>query len=279
MTTPQSVPAGSSVQLGLPSFPADVSFVDRLRRAVAADPAVAAAYVVSIAVQEPDADTFGPARDLIGLDLADPTAEPEDVIRRIGEAVAEVVPADAQLSVAVLSETARPTALRAVAPIGAGGKLEVLAAACAQDTSQIPRFVEELLTATLFVPAVADPAGEEGPDGSEDTDPVADGPDTHEETVARGGADAGPPRVVQPGDQVQYPVITVEGQQTIAAFSSRWTLQHADPPYATQLEVSASQLLANWPDGVAFGLDLGTQHGMQIPAADAVRLREAVRGQ
>lgn len=273
MDPTQSVPAGSSVQLGLPSFPADVRFVDRLRRAVAADPAVAAAYVVSIAVQEPDAETFGPSRDLIGLDLADPTAEPQEVIRRIGEAVAEAVPSDADLSVAVLSETARPTALRAVAPIGAGGKLEVLAAACAQDTSMIPRFVEELLGATLFVPAVADPAGEAAGVGADGGD--ADAADPGDQEVAA----AAPPRVVQPGDQVQYPVITVDGQETIAAFSSWWTLQHADPPYTNQLEVSAAQLLANWPDGVALGLDLGSQHGMQIPAADAVRLREAVRGE
>lgn len=273
MGSQERVPAGSSVQLGLPSFPADVGFVDRLRRAVAADPAVAAAYVVSIAVQEPDTETFAPPRDLIGLDLADPTAEPQVVIQRIGEAVAETVPAGVELSVAVLSETARPTALRAVAPIGAGGKLEVLAAACAQDSAMIPRFVEELLGATLFVPAVADPAGEEGPAGS-------DG-DGRQSEIPVGGEAAGDAslRVVQPGDQVQYPVITVDGQQTIAVFSSWRTLQHADPPHATQLEVSAGQLLANWPDGVALGLDLGTQHGMQIPAADAVRLREAVRGE
>lgn len=272
MGSPESVPAGSSVQLGLPSFPADVGFVDRLRRAVAADPAVAAAYVVSIAVQEPDTETFAPPRDLIGLDLADPATEPQEVIRRVGEAVAESVPAGVELSVAVLSEAARPTALRAVAPIGAGGKLEVLAAACARDAAMIPRFVEELLGATLFVPAVADPAGEDG---------TGDPHDGHQTDGPVGGeaADDAAPRIVQRGDQVQYPVITVDGQQTIAVFSSWRTLQHADPPYATQLEVSAGQLLANWPDGVALGLDLGTQHGMQIPAADAVRLREAVRGE
>lgn len=109
-----------------------------------------------------------------------------------------------------------------VAPVGAGGELEVLAAACGNDPSQVPRFVE-------------------------------------------------------PGDAVQYPLISVDGQDMIALFSSWWTPLHADSPYADQLEVPASQLLAKWPDGVALGLDLGTQHALQIPAADEERIREEVR--
>ncbi len=248
MTAPQNVPAGSSVQLGQPSFPPDAGFVDQLRRAVAADPEVAAAYVISIAVQEPGAETFAPATDLVGLDLHDASTPPEPVIERIGGAIAEVVPADVELSVAVLSASARGTALRAVAPVGAGGEVEVLAAACGRDPSLVPRFVDALLAGTVFLPVVGEP---------------------REEAAA--------PRTIEPGDQVEYPVITVDGHDTIAVFSSWWTLLHADPPYADQLEVPASQLLANWPDGVALALDLGTQHSLQIPAADAGRLRAAVR--
>lgn len=251
MTAPQHVPAGSSVQLGQPSFPPDAGFVDRLRRVVAADPAVAAAYVISIAVQEPGSDTFAPATDLVGLDLVDASTPPEPVIERIGDAIAEAVPADVELSVAVLSESARATALRAVAPVGAGGEVEVLAAACGRDPSLVPRFVDALLARTVFLPAVGEPV-------EDPSEPRA-------------------PRIIEPGDQVEYPVITVDGHDTIAVFSSWWTLLHADPPYAEQLEVPASQLLANWPDGVALALDLGTQHSLQIPATDAERLRGVVR--
>ena len=251
MTASQDVPAGSSVQLGRPSFPPDVEFVDRLRRAVAADPQVVAAYVISIAVQDPASGGFAPPRDLIGLDVVDRSTPAESVIARIGNAVAEAAPPDVELSVAVLSESAHLTALRAVAPIGAGGEVEVLAAGCGRDPSLVPRFVDALLAATVFLPAVEEPVEQ--------------------------AAEPPAPRVIQPGDQVEYPVITVDGQDAIAVFTSLSTLLHADPPFAEQLEVRASQLLANWPDGVALALDLGTQHAMQIPAADAVQLRDVVR--
>ena len=250
MTAPQNLPAGGSVQLGLPSFPPAFDFVGRLRRAVAADPAVAAAYVISIAVQEPDSDGFAPPTDLIGLDLIGASTAPEPVIQRIGGAVADVAPPGAELSVAVLSASACWTALRAVAPVGAGGEVEILAAGCATDPSVVPRFVDALLAATVFLPAVGEP-------GDDSAEPAA-------------------PRVVEPGDRVEYPVISVDGRDTIAVFSSWWALLHADPPYTEQLEVPASQLLANWPDGVALALDLGTQHALQIPAADAERLRETL---
>jgi hypothetical protein len=217
-------------------------------------------------VQEPEADVVGPPKDLIGLDLIDSSAEPEPVIQRIGEAIAAVAPNDVELSIAVLSPTARTTALGAVAPIGAGGDLEVLAAACAADPANIPDFVEALLGATLFLPAVGeDVADAQG--GNERNDPDAG--------TAR---EAQVPREVRDGEQVEYPVLTIDGQETIAAFSSRWALLHADPPFGDQLEVSASRLLANWPDGVAFALDLGSQRAMQVPADDAARLRQAVLG-
>jgi hypothetical protein len=100
----------------------------------------------------------------------------------------------------------------------------------------------------------------------------------HLEVLALAGGDGTgvpEPRLVQPGEQVQYPITTVDGREVIAVFSSWWSLLHADPPFPDQLLVLCRALLAGWPAGIGMAFDLGTQHALLLPADDVGRLREA----
>jgi hypothetical protein len=253
MTEPQRLSAGSSVLLGPPSVVPPPAFVDRLRRAVVGDSAVVAAYVLSLAVRAPGAVAAGAASGLVGLHLADGATETmrDAAIEHVSEAIADAVPNDVPWSTAVLSEPARLTAVRTVAPIGAGGELEIRAADCLADPSTIPRFVDALLAATLYLPALGDED-----DGAGHVPPT--------------------PRGIRSGEQVRYPLVMVAGQQTITTFSSPSMLLRSDQQLTDPVVVPASRLLANWPDEVALALDLGTPHSIHVPAADVSRLREVV---
>jgi hypothetical protein len=247
--TTRDVPAGSSLRLGLPSFAPHPPFVERLRRLVVDDPRLAAAYVVSIGWEAPDG-TVGDRTDTVALDLLDATGAGEaggDLLRTVGDGLADVAPRDRPLDLVVLSPDARVAALQLCAPIGAGGDLEVLAARAAHDPTAVPALLPALVDATLFVPAVAGGDGQGVPE----------------------------PRDLQPGKPVQYPITTIDGRDAIAVFSSWWSLLHADPPFPDQLRIAARGLLASWPDGIAMAVDVGTQHALLLPAPDVSRLREA----
>jgi hypothetical protein len=245
----RSVPAGSDLRLGLPSFAPHPPFVERLRRVVVDDRRLVAAYVIAIGWEAPDG-TVGDPTDTVALDLVDPAAADDELLRSVGGALADVAPRDRPLDLVVLSPDARVAALQLCAPIGAGGDLEVLAARTAHDPTAVPALVPALLDATLFVPAMAGGDGDGVPE----------------------------PRDLQPGEPVRYPVTTIDGQEAIAVFSSWWSLLHADPPFPDQLRIPCRALLDSWPEGIAMAFDVGTQHALLLPAPDVARLREAAAG-
>jgi hypothetical protein len=248
-SAPRTVPAGSELRLGLPSFPPHPPFVERLRGAVVDRPELAAAYVLSIGWQAPDGTTGDPI-DTVGLDLVAGAEASEELLSAVGQALAEVAPRDRPLDLVVLSADARTAALGVCAPIGAGGELEMLAARASHDPTAIEQLVPWLLDTRLFVPAVAGGDGEGVPE----------------------------PRDLEPGEAVRYPITRIDGREAIAVFSSWWSLLYANPPFPDQLRVPCRALLASWPDGIAMAFDVGSQHALLLPAPDVARLRELATG-
>lgn len=236
------VPAGASVRLGPASFPPTASLVAALRRYVAADPRVEAVYVLSLSVDD------GAPSDVVAADLQAETA-PGDVLDRLAAALQPVAPRGIPLDLTVLSDEARLAALRVCAPIGAGGRLESLAARAGHDPAAAGELATALLDARLFLPAL-------------------------------GGQPAcalPAPRPLEAGEPVRFPVSRIGGHDAIAVFSSWWALLHADPPFDDQLMAGGRSVLRNWPDGVGLALDVGCLHAAVIGGDQVAALRTAVR--
>lgn len=269
----RSVPPGSTIRFGPAELQPSPALLDAIRDAVADEPALRACTLASIEVLGPEADEddtspsaagtdrpgAGDVSDLLGLHVeTGGDGAGAELIERIGERLAPHLPADDALSVTVLSEEAQRTMLRIGAPIGAGGALEQAAARTLRDPSHAPTLVDVLLATTLLVPALG-PEDEPGGD--------------HDEP---GGVPRSP-RPVAAGEQVRYPLVTIGGRETIAAFTSREAVEHAAPAGGLLLAVDATALFGNWPLEMAFALDLGTRHALQLAPEEAARLRAAVR--
>lgn len=271
----RSVPPGSTIRFGPANLQPSAALLDAIRDAVAGEPTLRACTLASIEVLGPDADEHdtsppaaategtraGEVSDLLGLHVERGGAGAgTELIERIGERLAPHLPADASLSVTVLSDQAQRTMLRIGAPIGAGGALEQAAARTLQDPSHASTLVDVLLATTLLVPAL----------GAED-EPGEDGHGDEPDGAPRS------PRPVAAGEQVRYPLVTIGGRETIAAFTSREAVEHAAPAGGLLLAIDATALFGNWPLEMAFALDLGTRHALQLAPEEAARLRAAVR--
>ncbi|MCC5950111.1 MAG: SseB family protein [Nitriliruptoraceae bacterium] len=259
MPAPRSVPTGSTIRFGPPRHPLDAGALEALRAVVATRPSVHAAYHAGIDIlprdtEDPVTATPVGSTDLIGLDIEDASGDATALIAAVSDALAPRLPTDVEVSVTVLSAEARTTMLRLGGPIGAGGELEAAAARALHEPDATATLVEVLLEATLLVPtaASADAAGTPEP-----------GPSA--------------PTPIDEGEQVQAPLMDLGGRPTIAAYTSLAAVAHADPAAADLRLVPAATLFANWPDEVAFALDLGTRHALLLAPEEVARLRDAVR--
>lgn len=244
---PRQIPAGSHVRLGPASFPPSASLVSALRRFVTGDPRVEAVYVLAMGVDD------GSAPDVIGVDLR-PGVHTADVLDRLAAALESVAPRGLTLDLMILSEQSRLAALRVCAPIGAGGRVESLAARAGHDRAAAADLAAALLDARLFVPALGDP------DAATAAGPPA-------------------PRALEHDEPVRFPVTRIGGHDAIAAFSSWWALLHADPPFDDQLATGGRALLSNWPEGVGLALDVGCLHAAVLAADQAAVLRTSARSE
>jgi hypothetical protein len=221
--------------------------VSALRRYVTGDPRVEAVYVLAMGVDD------GSAPDVIGVDLR-AGVHTGEVLDRLAAALEPVAPRGLTLDLTILSEQSRLAALRVCAPIGAGGRVESLAARAGHDRAAAADLAAALLEARLFVPALGDPD-------------------------AGTGAGLPVPRALEHGEPVRFPVTRIGGHDAIAAFSSWWSLLHADPPFVDQLVASGRALLTNWPEGVGLALDVGCLHAAVLAADQAAALRTSARSE